>query len=339
LDSVAAHPSDLARLVSEKFQISRQATNQHLNHLVAENVLTETGKTRRKAYSLKVQLEWSHQYRIIPDLAEDRVWTEDVSKILGEKPENVLAIWHYGLTEIFNNALEHSGGKVITIFITKTAIETQMVIMDDGIGIFKKIQVALNLSDERHAILELAKGKLTTDPDHHTGEGIFFTSRMMDSFDIISGGVIFSHEFGQAEDWIIERKQFENGTSVWLKLSDSTTRTLTEIFDQFSSENEFGFSKTVVPVRLAQYGNDKLISRSQAKRLLARIELFRTVIFDFSDVVYIGQAFADEIFRVFAQSHPQTELVAVKTNSEVQRMIDRARNVRLPNPEPSADEK
>jgi hypothetical protein len=54
-------------------------------------------------------------------------------------------------------------------------------------------------------------------------------------------------------------------------------------------------------VRLAKYGNDQLISRSQAKRLLARIELFKIVLFDFSGVETIGQAFADEIFRVFAQ--------------------------------------
>ena len=57
-------------------------------------------------------------------------------------------------------------------------------------GIFKKIQKALDLLDERHAILELAKGKLTTDPKHHTGEGIFFTSRMFDEFTILSGGVL-----------------------------------------------------------------------------------------------------------------------------------------------------
>jgi len=54
-----------------------------------------------------------------------------------------------------------------------------------------------------------------------------------------------------------------------------------------------------VPVKLAQYGNDKLVSRSQAKRLLARVELFKVVMLDFTNVPTIGQAFADEIFRVF----------------------------------------
>jgi hypothetical protein len=137
----------------------------------------------------------------------------------------------------------------------------------NGGGIFKKIQNALNLLDERHALLELSKGKLTTDPKRHTGEGIFFTSRMFDSYDIVSGEVYFSHEFGKPEDWIFERDKLSDGTAVWMKLHNHTARKIKKIFDQFTSGEDYGFNKTVVPVKLAQYGNDKLISRSQAKRL------------------------------------------------------------------------
>ncbi len=200
-------------------------------------------------------------------------------------------------------------------------------IADDGVGIFKKIQEALGLLDERHAILELSKGKLTTDPDKHTGEGIFFASRMVDSFDILSGGVFLSHTFGKEEDWIMERERFKNGTTVYLKLSNHTSRTLKKIYDQYAPESgDYGFNKTVVPVKLAQYGNDKLVSRSQAKRLLARVELFKVVMLDFTNVPTIGQAFADEIFRVFANEHPGIELVPVRANSEVKRMIERAKS-------------
>jgi STAS-like domain of unknown function (DUF4325) len=210
--------------------------------------------------------------------------------------------------------------------IKKNAASTQMLMMDNGIGIFKKIQTEMGLLDERHAILELSKGKLTTDPKNHTGEGIFFTSRMFDSFDIISGGVYFNHHFGDDRDWILEMEQFKSGTNVWMEINSHTSRTAKKIFDQYTSGDNFGFNKTVVPVKLAQYGNDKLISRSQAKRLLARIELFKTVIFNFEGVEFIGQAFADEIFRVFANRHPEIQLLTTKTNSEVRRMIDRARS-------------
>ena len=95
--------------------------------------------------------------------------------------------------------------------------------------------------------------------------------------------------------------------------------------DRFSSGDDYGFNKTVVPVNLAQCGNEALISRSQAKRLLARVELFKTVLFDFRGVKEIGQAFADEIFRVFANHHPEIELLPLHANAEVVQMIQRAK--------------
>jgi hypothetical protein len=201
-----------------------------------------------------------------------------------------------------------------------------MLLADDGVGIFRKIQKALGLLDERHAVLELAKGKLTTDPANHSGEGIFFTSRMFDEFGILSGGVYFSHEFGDAEDWILEPTPHD-GTTVLMKLHNHTARTAKKIFDQYSSDDEeYRFNKTVVPVKLAQYGNDQLVSRSQAKRLVARVELFKVVIFDFREVEMIGQAFADEIFRVFAGRHPEIAIHALHANSAVKRMIERAKS-------------
>lgn len=51
---------------------------------------------------------------------------------------------------------------------------------------------------------------------------------------------------------------------------------------------------------------------------------FRHVALDFAGVHWIGQAFADEIFRVFARAHPEVELMPVHADPEVQQMIRRA---------------
>jgi hypothetical protein len=187
---------------------------------------------------------------------------------------------------------------------------------------------ALGLLDERHAILELSKGKLTTDPKRHSGEGIFFTSRMFDEFAILSGGAFLSHQYARGKDWMLERKQPKDGTIVFMRIHNHTSRTTKKVFDAYVSGDDFDFSKTVVPVDLARYGNDKLISRSQAKRVLARVELFKTVVLDFDGVDSIGQAFSDEIFRVFANEHPDMELLVINVKSEVRRMIDRARSAK-----------
>jgi anti-sigma regulatory factor (Ser/Thr protein kinase) len=334
LQHVEKHPREVGTLAAEKFHISRQAINKHLQRLAKEGALSEKGKTRNRVYSLTPLTDWQEDFQIGPDLEEHIVWQDQVSPALGLMPENVLDIWQFAFTEMINNARDHSGGTNILVMIRKTAVTTEMAISDNGMGIFKKIQMAMNLLDERHAVFELAKGKLTTDPKHHTGEGIFFTSRMVDSFNIFSGGVTFMHDFGDSEDWIFERTVPGDGSVVYMKLNNHTARTTTKIFNHYEGAEDFGFNKTVVPVRLAQYGNDKLVSRSQAKRVLARVELFKRVIFDFKEVPIIGQAFADEIFRVFAKEHPEIQIQHVNGNSAVKRMIDRALSA---NPEANAE--
>jgi len=325
LGNVEKNPAGITTLTAQHFSISRQAAHRHLKNLVAENALTSSGKTSDRIYKLSALLEWQATYEINPTLAEDLVWTKDIEPIVGTFSENVVDIWHYCFTEMFNNAMDHSNGTTIIFHVTKTAANTQIVIFDNGIGIFRKIQTAMNLADERHAILELSKGKLTTSPEKHTGQGIFFTSRLLDSFDILSGSVYYSHEIGNEDDWIVERPQHQSGTAIFMKLNNHTSKTCKKIFDQYSDKEDLGFIKTIVPVRLAQYGNDKLISRSQAKRVLARVELFKMVVFNFEGVPSIGQAFADEIFRVFANAHPEIEMRSLNANSEVKRMITSAK--------------
>lgn len=326
LDRVADHPMDIALLTAQNFDITRQAVNKHIQYLIAQNALQATGATSQRRYALATKEVVSHTYALDGKLEEDQVWRNDVAPFLGNLPDNVIHIWQYGFTEMFNNAIDHSSGTEIIVHMSKTAISSEIIVLDDGEGIFKKIQKALNLLDERQAILELAKGKLTTDPARHTGEGIFFSSRMFDAFTILSGGVCFSHTVDNDEDWILEHELFESGTAVFMEISNNTARTSKQVFDQFAEpDDDYRFNKTIVPVRLAQYGDELLVSRSQAKRLLARIDKFKTVIFDFAGISTIGQAFADEIFRVFANQHPHIEMLSINVTTEVQQMITRAK--------------
>jgi anti-sigma regulatory factor (Ser/Thr protein kinase)/biotin operon repressor len=328
IDILADHPRDVVRVTADKFGCSRQAVHKHLQRLIADGAVTDGGQTRNKTYQLSALVKWNRQYTLASGLAEDAVWRADIVELLGKLPENVLGIWHYGFTEMFNNVLDHSGAKGVSISLTKTAAATTINIYDDGVGIFKKIQAALDLVDERHAVLELAKGKFTTDPRNHSGEGIFFASRMFDEFIISSGEVFFSHQFDEKEDWILQSSSADSGgTLVKMMLHNHTARTTKKVFDKFTSDDDYGFTKTVVPVKLMRYGDDNLVSRSQAKRLLARVDRFKTVVLDFSGVASIGQAFADEVFRVFRSKNPGVEVLSIHTSSEVKRMITRAESL------------
>jgi hypothetical protein len=143
---------------------------------------------------------------------------------------------------------------------------------------------------------------------------------MFDKFTVFSGKLFFSYQ-GEI-DWLLEDNQeFSKGTGVILEISVSSKRTAQQVFDRFTTTGDYGFSKTHVPVFLAAYGDENLISRSQAKRLLTRFERFKEIILDFTDVSTIGQAFADEIFRVFQTQNPDIHLVPINMTEQVQKMI------------------
>jgi anti-sigma regulatory factor (Ser/Thr protein kinase) len=306
---VEAHPSDIAKLAADKFGVETQSVRKHLRQMSAENILISDGNTRDRIYRLK-SIGWTKSYPIVTGLTEDLAWA-DAAPNIGKLSENVLSIWNTGFTEMFNNAIDHSAGTEIVVEIRKTAINAEMEIRDNGIGIFKKVQAAANLPDERQAILELTKGKFTTDRTKHSGEGIFFTSKMFDSFDILSGNLSFTGT---------QPPTGSPGTTVWMKLNDESTRRPIDVYNAFSVA-DFGFDKTNVPIKMARLAGERLVSRSQAKRVLARIGEFKVAVFDFAGVEMIGQAFADEIFRVFHNAHPDIDLEAVNAAPEVLNMI------------------
>ncbi|MCY4388187.1 MAG: DUF4325 domain-containing protein [Desulfurellaceae bacterium] len=324
LKHVDSNSQNIAQETASHFGISRQAVNTHISRLVREGLLTARGATRNRRYSLAILREELFEVPLTDETAEHIVWQKEVEPLLSDIPKTARDIWHYGFTEMLNNAIDHSSGTRVMIEMKRTVRAVNVMLSDDGEGIFRKIQKALALEDERHAVLELAKGKFTTDPDHHTGEGIFFTSRMFDKFTLLAGNVYFSHKSPGNEDWILENRDQRSGTAAFLELYNDTERTTRDIFDQFTVDSDYGFSKTIVPVDLVQYGDASLISRSQAKRLLTRFDRFRTVILDFKGVEQVGQGFADEVFRVFTRANPTVHLVPINENIQVHTMIRRA---------------
>jgi anti-sigma regulatory factor (Ser/Thr protein kinase) len=314
---------NLARLIQDAFDVSRSTAHSYLNALLDEGMIRRTGLGR---YELVVR-----EYVYLHDVAgmeEDVVWTEDVLSVLGDLPQNVLGVWRYGCTEIINNVVDHSGSDDVQIHVLRWPHHTEIRVHDSGVGIFRKISTSLGLQDDRHAVLELSKGKVTTDPEKHTGEGIFFSSRAFDQFQVLSGGVFFSHQYNHDEDWNIGKEQPAEeiiGTTVKMLMDNNSATNLGDVFDRYATDTEdYRFDKTVVPVKLLEYGDDALVSRSQAKRLMNRFDRFQTVVLDFEGVTSIGQAFADQVFRVFPSLHPEVELIPIRTNEQVSRMVNRA---------------
>jgi anti-sigma regulatory factor (Ser/Thr protein kinase) len=336
VDDVRAHPADLAKHIGELFGITPQAVNHHVQRLEQEGWLTSQGIGKGKRYFLGDLRRCDSMFRLDRDVAEDVLWRDHFAYVFEGLAKNTYDICHFSFTEMVNNVLDHSGGTIVSISAIREKDALVIIVIDDGEGIFRKIKRLYDLPDERQALFELSKGKLTTDPEHHSGEGIFFTSRLCDAFVIESKGVRFCHDATCAFDVILETGIAEKdvGTAVYMRISRHSAHDIQSVFDEYAGPDEYQFTKTVIPVRLAQYENEMLVSRSEAKRLLLRIDRFKHVIFDFDGVAAVGQAFADEIFRVYARAHPDIVLLPLNMVQPVEKMVKRAiasRSVDAPN--------
>lgn len=323
IKNIEKQQTNIANITSEKFGVSKQTVYRYLKELADANHIDviESGgkrsyKVKNRAISFTIDLKTEA-------LDEEDIWRGKVKSALPELRPNVNDICHYGIGEMVNNVLAHSEASLMQIIVEYNIVDISFWVGDNGIGIFTKLQREFHLEDKNHAILELTKGKLTTDPTRHSGEGIFFTSRMFDEFSIWSEDTVFwGHD---KDDWLfIDRPGYVNGTRVYMQIERGSSRTMKEVFDRFTPEldsEDFGFRKTIVPVKLLQYEGESLVSRSQARRLIARFEQFGEVILDFKGVNIIGQPFADEVFRVFQTQHPDTHLHTLNTNEDIDRMI------------------
>jgi anti-sigma regulatory factor (Ser/Thr protein kinase) len=321
---VVDHPRDLTRHYAERLGVSRVAANKYIQRLEREGWIARSGPSTHPVFSPGYKRRVTRLYPI-RGLEEHEAWEKDFKPFLALTP-NIQSLAGHGFTEMVNNAIDHSAGKSVFIWASQDEGALRIIISDDGVGIFAKISTELGLPDMRQALFELAKGKLTTDPSKHTGEGVFFTSRMFDTFEISANGLQFNHDAGSSHDWLQEVPGvFPEGTAVFMRIGLNSTRTAADVYSEFTEAPEdYDFSKTVVPMKLAKFGDEELISRSQAKRLIARFDRFKTVILDFADVHEIGQAFADELFRVYAASHPEVELLPKNMTEQVERMWLRA---------------
>jgi anti-sigma regulatory factor (Ser/Thr protein kinase)/uncharacterized protein (DUF1330 family) len=331
LDNVEQHPRDIVYLTAGRFDIGRSAVRKHLKRLVDQEAIVVEGATKDRVYKLHPSAPWQRTFAL-ERLQEDRVWADGVGPQLARLPDNVRRIWAHGVTEMVNNAIDHSEGTEVTVIVERLPTHTVVSVIDDGVGIFRKIQAALDLPDSKLALLELSKGKFTTDPKRHSGEGIFFTSRMFDLFAILSYEDVFACNAGEGISVFLPFTPLPDtsleGTKIMMRLDNNTSRTTKQIFAEYTTsedDDDYSFSRTSIPVQLAKFGDEFLVSRSQARRVLDRVDRFKTVVLDFEGVESIGQAFSDEIFRVFARNHPEVAMLPQNANQDVWRMILRAR--------------
>ncbi len=306
----------------------------HLRQLTNQGAVTATltpGGHRRydpatlrhewQAHTKKTPPLW-HQTYPLTGLAETDdtvVWKEVKQTLPPWTSESARSILGYAVTEMTNNAIDHSYGSRLVASVQLDGTDITVALADDGVGAFASMAKTFGLPDDAAAAVEITKGKRTTAPDRHSGEGIFFTSKAVDVFDLRSNGyrVVFDNRVAD----VALGETDGTGTTVILKLSLITSRQLIDVFRAYT-DDEGRFNRTTPRIELITTGGE-FLSRGEARRFADGLEEFDRVILDFTGVTMIGQGFADELFRVWHRAHPSVVLQVQGADPAVALMINR----------------
>ena len=325
LKLIAANDSKLVAKTLDAFEgvVSKSTIYNYLAELCENKIIKKSGSS----YEL-VNNIYQFVYENDGSLGEDRIFERDIESKLLNLPKNVFSAWRYAFTEMMNNAIEHSSATTINVTIFRNVLKTSIVIADNGKGIFNNIrEYVKNEKNEDLTLKECAAllfaGKFTTAKSMHSGEGIFFTSHLMDSFKIISDGVVFTRN--NFDDTNFETSA-KDSTTVVMELNNNSNKTTREVFNRFSDVDE-GFIKTQIPIAHIFSGTGP-VSRSEARRLGELIVKFKEVDLDFINVEEVGQAFVHELFIVWQRNNPDVKLNILNACGDVDFMIRRVKNTK-----------
>ncbi|MDH3198384.1 MAG: DUF4325 domain-containing protein [Candidatus Krumholzibacteria bacterium] len=325
LDHVEARPGDIARRAAQAYGITRQAVNRHLQALVDEALLEAEGQTRAKTYRLRAVQHFEKRLHVTPVIQDARLWREYVEPLVAPLPENVREVCRFAFTAAVENVIDHARATRITVAGQVTASAIALTVADDGRGIFAQLVDALSLEDPEHAIFELAKGGLTTDPERRSGASLFYAARLMDQLRIHSASTALVVE-DCGDRWRIERTEAPTaGTVIMMTARRRSGVRASEVLETFAAAKDTrALERAHVPVALLARSGEALVSRAQAHRLLSRLERCNEAILDFRGVEAIGPAFADEIFRSFRAAHPRVNLVTLNASAGIRHLIRQA---------------
>lgn len=321
LEKISQKDLSVSKTVANTFSVNPSTVHAYLNELVEENVIRKIKRGQYELVSKKFSYILSRENGDLDNdiYAFDACLSQHINRFGG----NVQNIWNYAFSEMINNVMDHSQADSLSIVISQDYLNTNVTIADNGIGIFQKIKDYFKLSSIDDAICELFKGKLTTDTKNHSGEGIFFSSKLMDDFFILSSGKVFTnnkYDDSKILDLALENQE---GTCVIMTLSNFSHKTAKEVFDAYANVDG-GFIRTKIPLK--SIFDASPVSRSQAKRVANRLDKFKEVIVDFDEIEWVGQAFAHQLFVVFANAHPDIILLPVNMNDDVTKMYNHVKS-------------
>ena len=316
-------------------KISRQAAAKHLRELIASKNLLKEGSTRNARYipfnaKKRTSLKTPGTVLVykLRGLEEDRVF-EQLAHKMGLKRKlspAALKIVRYAFTEMLNNAIDHSRAAKVRIEMRLEKNALTFEILDRGIGAFESVRKKFKFKNAFEAAEHLLKGRQTTAPERHSGQGIFFTSRIADHFVLESAALKLDVNNSLQDVALLDIRPVK-GTRIIFSMKQKSRKDLKRLFDTYT-DSDLVFDKTEVKIRLSRTAGE-YVSRSEARRLLFGLEKFKRIVIDFDSISGVGQGFTDEVFRVFCQKYPQIRMEPLHMSPSVAFMVSRAKQESL----------
>ena len=217
LDCVAESPRSVARQVAQAYGISRQAANRHLDAMVEEGVLEQTGATRSKEYRLRRESLLNREIRVTPVLSPERLWDDHIGPVLADDRAEVRDLCRGAFRDLVRNATTHAQASWITVAFSTTARHIDVAVGDDGRGIFNHIAGRLGVKSVRECAELLMKHANARSTDFPAVR-LVLLGRNFESFAVASSGIALVFD-AATEGWSLREEDVpSDGTRIALRL-------------------------------------------------------------------------------------------------------------------------
>lgn len=299
--------------------LSRQAVHLQLAALCDRGALELVGRGRGAAYR-RATPERSRALEV-EGLVVEAAW-RDLAGLaaFAELSTDLRELTRHVAIELMENAVDHSDAWQLKVTLAVATDSVEVTVDDDGAGLFARVAKLRGLASEQDAAVGLLSGGVTTLPERHRGEGLFFVDKMVDRLALASGELELLVDHARGDHALLVREA-RRGTRVVAHVARATTRTVSEVFATWSTD--YRVDRTRLYVALAQTGL-AFVSRAEARRLVAGVAEQRELVLDFAGVAGVGAAFVDELWGAWQRAHPEVRLTAIHANVAVRFMIDRA---------------
>ncbi|HET6347683.1 MAG TPA: hypothetical protein VFH88_01235 [Candidatus Krumholzibacteria bacterium] len=238
LDCVASSPRSIARQVAQAYGISRQAANRHLDVMVAEGLLEQQGYTRSKEYRLRRMSTLNRELRVTPVLNPDRLWDDHIAPVLHDDRPAIRDLCHGAFCELIQNVIGHAHAAWVTVSFATTARHVDIMVGDDGRGIFHELAEKIGVRNPREAADLMADHANARSTDFPAAR-LLLLARNFEWLEITSSGVTLTYDAGP-ESWsVAEGESAGKGTKVSMRLGRGSkarnrinTRALEEAFSR-----------------------------------------------------------------------------------------------------------